>query len=289
MNPPGSRFGAKALPQRLRRGAYLLPSLFTIGNILLGFYAVIVGLRSVGLAPWPGDTEPTPRFAFAAMLVVAASFLDSLDGRLARMTGTESEFGKQYDSLADVLTFGVTPALLTYLWGVRDLATQAWLVPLFYLVCVATRLARFNVQSRVIDSRFFVGLPAPAAAAAVCSLLFFAPNTVPRFLEGTEHAAPWRTVMLWLVVAALLVIGTLMVSTFRYHSFKKIDLRKRWSYRAFIVLAAIVLVVIYLPEAVFPVIAIVYAASGPVAYLWSKLRSRRPHPEEPPIPESPLP
>jgi CDP-diacylglycerol--serine O-phosphatidyltransferase len=235
---------------RLRRGAYLLPSLFTIGNILLGFYAIVCGLHD--------------QFAKAALLVFVAGIIDALDGRLARLTGTESEFGKQFDSLADVITFGVSPALLTYLWGVRELFADAWVLPLFYLVCMATRLARFNVRSRVIDSRFFVGLPAPAAAGAICSLLFFAPDYPPE----------WRTALLGIVSAMLVIIGLLMVSTFRYHSFKKIDLRKRWSYRLAILLAAIVFVVYNLPRATFLLISLLFALSGPAAAIGGRLRPR---------------
>jgi CDP-diacylglycerol--serine O-phosphatidyltransferase len=238
-----------AARRRLRRGAYLLPSLFTIGNILLGFLAIVRGL----------DNE----FKTAALLVFFAGILDSLDGRIARMTGTESEFGKEFDSLADVITFGFAPGLLVYLWGVRDLARDAWLVPLFYIVCTATRLARFNVQVKAVDSRYFVGLPAPAAAGAVCSLLFFVPE------------AAWREWLEILVAGSLLLLGLLMISTFRYHSFKHLDLHRRWSYRVAVPLAAIILVVVYIPRAIFLVVAVTYALSGPIAYPLNRRRSRR--------------
>jgi CDP-diacylglycerol--serine O-phosphatidyltransferase len=240
-----------ALKRRLRRGAYLLPSLFTIGNVLLGFYAVICGLQ--------GD------FQRAALVVFVAAITDSLDGRIARMTGTETEFGKEFDSLADVITFGVAPALLAYMWGVKDLAPRAWLVPLFYVVTTASRLARFNVQQlKAADSRFFVGLPAPAAAGAICSLLFFAPDPA------------WRDWVLRLMAVCLLLIGALMVSTFRYYSFKKLDLRRRWSYRVALPLVAIVGVVVYMPQATFLAIALVYTLSGPSSYVWNRLLRRRP-------------
>ena len=249
-----------ALSRRLRRGAYLLPSLFTIGNVLLGFYAMISGLK--------GD------FQLAALLVFVAAVTDSLDGRIARMTGTETEFGKEFDSLADVITFGVAPALLAYQWGVKDLAPRAWLLPLFYVVTTASRLARFNVQQLKGDSRFFVGLPAPAAAVAICSLLFFAPDPA------------WRDWILGAMVVSLLVIGALMVSTFRYYSFKKLDLRRRWSYRVALPLALVVGLVVYaltssqlLPQAAFMLLALVYTLSGPVSYLWNRLlrlRHRKP-------------
>ena len=245
-----------ALSRRFRRGAYLLPSLFTILNVLLGFYAVICGLK--------GDFER------AAILVFVAAITDSLDGRIARMTGTETEFGKEFDSLADVITFGVAPALLTFLWGVKDLAPGAWLVPLFYVVTTASRLARFNVQQPKADSRFFVGLPAPAAAVAISSLLFFAPDPA------------WRDWIMAAMVISLMLIGALMVSTFRYYSFKKLDLRRRWSYRVALPLAAIVGAVVYaltssqLPTQVaVMLLALVYTLSGPATYLWNRVFRRR--------------
>ncbi|HYG62680.1 MAG TPA: CDP-diacylglycerol--serine O-phosphatidyltransferase [Thermoanaerobaculia bacterium] len=244
----------------VRRGAYMLPSLFTIGNILLGFYAVVLGLRATGAVP--GALLPHDVFGTAALLVFGAAILDSLDGRIARMTGTESDFGKEYDSLADVFTFGAVPALLTYLWGLSELGRAGWLVPFFFLVCTATRLARFNVQTKVVDARYFVGLPTPAAAGTVCSILFFAPY------------AEWRSWMLVFTLIAMALIGALMVSTIRYHSFKKLDLRKRWSYRVFVIIAAVILVIVFEPRATFLAIAVTYTLSGPAGYLWGRLRRR---------------
>jgi CDP-diacylglycerol--serine O-phosphatidyltransferase len=262
--------------RQLRRGVYVLPSLFTIGNILLGFYAIVLGLRAGGILPKaPHPTEVHFGFELAAGLVFAAAILDAMDGRIARLTGTESEFGREYDSLADVFTFGVVPALLTYLWGLYEWGRIGWLVPFFYLVCTATRLARFNVQTKVVDSRFFVGLPAPAAAGSICSILFFAPDSA------------WREWMQLLMLVALLVIGSLMVSTFRYTSFKKFDLRKRWSFRALVPVAAIILVIVFEPRATFLAIAILFALSGPATYLTSRLRPRRRGDDPPPGPPAP--
>ena len=159
--------------RRLRRGAYLLPSLFTIGNMLLGFYAVVMAFRGSRVVV----TEAADAyFVRAALAVFIAGILDTLDGRIARMTGTDSEFGREYDSLADLFTFGAAPALMTHVWGLDSFGRIGWLVPLYYMVCTATRLARFNVQTKVLDSRYFVGLPSPAAAGSVCSLLFFVPG-----------------------------------------------------------------------------------------------------------------
>ncbi len=257
---PVSRRGAQ-----LRRGAYLLPSLFTIGNIVMGFYAVISGLRF--------------EFGKAAALVFIAGVLDAFDGRIARAFGTESDFGKEYDSLADVLTFGAAPALLTYLWAWGIEATSprdAWLLPMFYLVCTATRLARFNVQHKIVDVRYFVGLPAPAAAGAICSILFFVPVN-PDFQRPLQ----------WIAAAALVVIGFLMVSTFRYRSFKAVGKGKRWSYRAFVPIAAIGLTIFYQPRAVFLAIAILYVSSGPLAWLAGRLSPKRDTPPEEPAPPPP--
>jgi CDP-diacylglycerol---serine O-phosphatidyltransferase len=240
--------------RRLRRGAYLLPSAFTIGNILLGFYAVVRGYH--------GD------FQKAALLVLAAGVLDSIDGKVARMTGTESDFGREYDSLADVFTFGAVPALLAFLWGLKDLGDAGWLVALFFLVCTATRLARFNVQTRIVDSRFFVGLPSPAAAGGVISILYFAPDP------------DWRPWVVAFLMGALLILGSLMVSTFRYRSIKKLDLRQRRSYRALLMIAAVLIVVAYHPPAFFLAASSAYALSGPLGWLLSRI-SRR---SEPPTP-----
>lgn len=231
---------------RLRRGIYLLPSLFTIGNVLLGFVAVVQGLE--------GD------FADAALAIFAAAFLDALDGRIARMTGTESAFGAEFDSLADGMTFGFVPALLAYLWGLAEFERLGWIVPIFYTVCALTRLARFNIQTTRSESRDFVGLPTPAAAAAVASALFFAPD------------AEWRTWIAACVLVAMACLAGLMVSTFRYAGIQRIDLRSRRSYRFALPLAAIVLLVVLNPPAVLVSLAIVYTLSGPTMWLWSRVR-----------------
>ena len=250
------RHGDEARAERRRaRRAYLLPSAFTIGNILLGFYAIVRGYR--------GD------FQAASLLIFTAAVLDALDGRIARMTGTDSDFGREYDSLADVLTFGAAPALLAYLWGLEDYGRIGWLIPLYYLVCTATRLARFNVQTRVVDSRYFVGLPSPAAAGGLASILFFAPDVT------------WKAWSASLLLLALVCLGTLEVSTFRYRSPKQLDLRRPLSYRVVLPIAAVLLVVAYHPPAVFLAMAVIYSLSGPVAWLIGRLRSR----PAPPPPE----
>ena len=254
---------------RLRRGIYVLPSLFTMGNIFLGFLAVVSGLHG--------------RFERAALLVFAAGIVDALDGRLARLTNSESDFGREFDSLADVLTFCMVPALLAYLWGLRHLGRIGWLVPLFYVICGATRLARFNIQTKVVDSRYFAGLPTPAAAGTVVAILLFDPY------------AEWRT---WVDVGLLVTVfgvGALMISTFRYRSLKKVNLRRRRSYRLTVPLAAVLILVAYKPQPVLVTLAIVYTLSGPFLWVWGRLRRSRGDGEEPaetePIPpqEAPSP
>jgi CDP-diacylglycerol--serine O-phosphatidyltransferase len=240
---------ARRRRERARRRAYLLPSIFTVANMLLGFYAIVLGLRD--------------RFAAAALLIFAAAILDSLDGRIARMTNTESDFGREYDSLADLVTFGMAPALLSYLWGLQDLGRAGWLAPLFFLVCAATRLARFNVQTRKVDKRYFVGLPSPAAAGALASILFVVPDL---------DWKPWFNLLL---MGILLTLATLMVSTFRYPSFKQIDLRKGWSYRVVLPIAAVVLLAAYHERAFLVSASALYAASGP--WLWLRGKLRRSH------------
>ena len=243
--------------RRLRRGAYLLPSLFTTGSIILGFAAVVRGLS--------GD------FHTAAALVIIAGFLDGLDGRLARLIQTESDFGKELDSLADCLTFGSAPALLMYLWGFNDLGRIGWLVPLFFLLCATVRLARFNVQTTIVDPRAFVGLPAPAAAGMIVALLLLISEELagappPRWLEVT-------------MLVAMATVGGLMVSTFRYPSWKKIDLRQRVSYRFALVLAVALLVLVWRPAVFFVTAGLIYVTSGPLTWLVGRLRRRPVEPE----------
>jgi CDP-diacylglycerol--serine O-phosphatidyltransferase len=244
--------------RRLRRGIYLLPSLFTIGNIVLGFYAIVLGLR--------GEYRP------AVLCVFGAAFLDSLDGRLARVTQTASEFGREYDSLADVITFGVAPAFLVYSWGLYELDRLGWILPLFYLVSTATRLARFNVQTKVLDKRFFVGLPAPAAAGALGSILYFA--------DGRPFGDSDTTAQIVLLGASV-ALGLLMVSTFRYYSFKELDPRRRWSFRVALPVTAVLLLILLNPAWFFLTVTVAYAVSGPVLWLRGLVRRRVDPPESP--------
>ena len=180
------------------------------------------------------------------------------DGKIARMTGTESEFGREFDSLADVLTMGMAPALAAWAWGLSELGRVGWLVPLFYVVCTATRLARFNVQTTRTDPRWFVGLPSPAAAGTIASFLLVRP----------DHT--WRSWLIGAMAGGLVAIGALMVSTFRYSSLKSLDFRQRRSYRVALPIAGVVVLLAFWPELFFPGFAVAYALSGPLLWLFGR-------------------
>jgi CDP-diacylglycerol--serine O-phosphatidyltransferase len=233
---------------RFRRGAAILPSLFTTGNLFLGFWSVVKTLDG--------------RFAEAAPLIGGAVILDMLDGRIARLTNTQSEFGAQYDSLADAVSFGVAPALLAYCWALQTVPRAGWPAAFLFLACGVLRLARFNVQRHVTDGRYFVGLPIPAGAAQVAAIVFVFPEPA---------SSRWHSVgMLALVVA----LAFLMVSTFRYRSFKGVDLRRRRSYISVLGLILLFLLVATQPEASLLAVTSLYTASGPAAWAVSTLRRR---------------
>lgn len=250
----------------LKRGAAILPSLFTIGNLFLGFSAMIAALRL--------------DFETAAQLIVIAVIFDMLDGRIARLTGTTSEFGAQLDSLSDIVSFGVAPAVIAYQWGLATLH-RSFLAAFFFVMCAAIRLARFNVQRKVVDSRYFVGLPSPAAAGFIISIVNFRPEPL-----GDRIGAGFTM--------TILVIGAfLMVSTLRYWSFKTIDLKSRRSYFSMVGLAAILALVATEPAWALLLWSCGYTASGPVAYVIGLLRRKGdsggpalPAPEAGPAPQS---
>ena len=248
--------------RHFRRGASILPSLFTTGNLFLGFLAIVRTLDG--------------RFAEAAPLIGAAVVLDMLDGRIARLTHTQSEFGAQYDSLADAVSFGVAPALLAHAWALTLLPRAGSSAAFLFLACGVLRLARFNVQRHVVDSRFFVGLPIPAAAAQVAAVVFVLPE--PR-VERWQGLA---------VLALVVVVAFLMVSTFRYRSFKGVDLRRRRSYISVLGIAILFLIVASEPEASLLAATGLYTLSGPLAWAYQALR-RRPDPRPPLAVDQPQP
>jgi CDP-diacylglycerol--serine O-phosphatidyltransferase len=235
----------------IRRGVSLLPSLFTLANVFCGWSAIVYAMH--------GELERAAPFIGVAMV------LDILDGRIARMTGTTSEFGVQLDSLADVVSFGMAPAVLSYAWGLAPLGRVGWAVGFLFVTAAALRLARFNIQHGHTDKRYFVGLASPAAAAVPAATVFF----YPAGLQAKPEA--------WLAVAMVIVPALLMVSTIRFRSFKTFDLRARRRYTVLAALAAWAALVVAYPQEVLLMMAYTYLLSGPVALAFNKLRERRHH------------
>jgi len=226
----------------------VLPALFTAGNILCGYLSLEASGRGA--------------YEYAAILIFVAAFLDGVDGRVARMTGTTSAFGEQLDSLADVVSFGVAPAFLVYHWGLSGFGRAGLLVSFLFVVCGASRLARFNVQIHVVDKRWFVGLPIPSAAGALCGLIWAVPST--------ELTDTLRGVFLGVTA----VLAFLMVSTFRYRSFKDLDMKSRRGRLFFLLFAAILALIWWLRQYALAGLLVTYAASAPLVRLAGLFRRR---------------
>lgn len=230
-----------------RKGIFLLPNLFTTSALFAGFFAVVAGIN--------GD------FTAAAVAIFIAMLLDGLDGRVARMTNTQSAFGAEYDSLADMISFGMAPALVAFTWILQDIGKTGWVVAFLYVACGALRLARFNVQIGSVDKKWFIGLPSPSAAALVAACVW-------TFHSFDADAFAFKLLMLFIVGAA----GILMVSNIRYYSFKDLDLKGPVP---FVVLLAIVLgfVVISIePSVMLLLLFSIYVISGPVLALMRKAK-----------------
>ena len=257
MRPRRPRRPRRGARERFRRGIYLLPSLFTVGNMLCGFAAVLHSLHE--------------RLVLAAWLILLAGFLDGLDGRIARLTRSTSEFGKEYDSLADVVSFGVAPAVLVYQWALRGMGRWGWAVAFLFLVAGSVRLARFNVQAHEGDRRFFTGLPIPAGAGALTLLVLVAPE------PPTDRAL---TLAVW---AFVFLVSVLMVSTVPYRSYKDLNLRQRWPATAFFLFALIVAVIAVSPLPAMAFMAAAYLLSGPIELGLGALR-HKPAPATNPAP-----
>jgi len=267
----------------LRRGIYILPSLFTVGTLVCGYFAILSTLKgSQMLAAGIGAGLSLVAFDNAAKAIGCGILFDGFDGLIARLTNSTSDFGREFDSLADVITFGVAPAFLAYAWGIRgieevygsQLVQHLWqvgrIVTFAYVICGAARLARFNIDSVKPsgDRRYFVGLPIPAAAGVVAALVHWAKYPVNDWVFGA----------VWLGIVGLL--APLMVSRVRYYSFKAVDLRRRRPYVVIIVLGLIVWAIWRFSEPVLLAMALSYALSGPIARLTSRFRPHPPAPEE---------
>ena len=236
---------AERPPRRSRRGVYLLPSILTLANMFCGYACIIYSLR--------GELEK------AAPLIGLAIVVDMLDGRVARMTGTTSAFGVEFDSLADVISFGVAPAILAFQWGLHPLGRLGWAAGFVFVAGAAIRLARFNIQAGTVDKRYFVGLPSPAAAGVPAATIFFHP---------TGFESPSAAL---LVLAMMIAPGLLMVSTIRFYSFKSIDLQSRRGYQV-LALLALGFALMTAHEVMLLAMAYAYLASGVLMWAWSRLR-----------------
>lgn len=247
----------KPIPENYRKGIFLLPNLFTTGALFAGFYAIIAAIKG--------------QFEIAAIAVFLAMILDGLDGRVARMTNTQSAFGAEYDSLSDMVSFGLAPALVVYLWSLIHLVSLGtfwgklgWLAAFIYTASGALRLARFNTQIGIADKRYFQGLPSPAAAAVVIGAVWFCEFYG---ISGLDVMFP--------AMILTLAAGLLMVSRFSYYSFKDVDLKKRVPFiSVLIILLIFVLLSIETPTALF-IVFFLYMISGPVIGLFRGIRKRR--------------
>ena len=234
--------------RRFRRGVYLLPSMFTIGNMFCGYACIVHAMRG--------------EFHIAAPFIGFAMVLDMLDGRIARMTGTSSDFGIELDSLADVIAFGMAPAILWFAWGLQPLGRLGWAVGFLFVAAAALRLARFNIQAGSQDKRYFVGMPSPAAAAVPAATVFAYPYGFTTYAEAVP------------IIAMVLVPALLMVTTIRFRSFKAFDLQTRRSYTVLLLVAVVLALIAAKPDYLFVVLAYGYLVSAFVEMAWSRLRRR---------------
>jgi CDP-diacylglycerol--serine O-phosphatidyltransferase len=236
--------------RKRRKGIYILPNLFTLAALFGGFFAVVMAMNQ--------------RFDMAAVGVFVAMVLDSLDGRVARMTNTQSAFGEQMDSLSDMVSFGAAPALIVYEWALKGLGRWGWIAAFVYCACAALRLARFNVNTAVVDKRFFQGLPSPAAAALVIGFIWLMTD---QGIKGYEVA--------WFAFGFALFAGLTMVTNVPFYSFKVVSMKRSVPF-AVIVLIALGIAVIGLdPPTVLFALFCVYGLSGYALYGWRKAKGQQ--------------
>jgi len=225
--------------KKAKRGVYLLPNVLTTFGLFAGFFAIILATKG--------------HYADAAIAIFIAMLFDGLDGRVARLTNTQSSFGEQYDSMADMLSFCVAPALLVYFWQFSDLGKIGWLGAFVYTAAGALRLARFNTQIGVDDKRYFQGLPSPAAAALVAGMVWTKQSI------GVTDYDQYLTLVSWFILVGA---GVLMVSNVRYYSFKDINLKGRSSFKLLLISTLIIIVITLWPSAILFIFFLAYALSG---------------------------
>ncbi|MEP6998538.1 MAG: CDP-diacylglycerol--serine O-phosphatidyltransferase [Betaproteobacteria bacterium] len=233
-----------------RRGIYLLPNLFTTAALFAGFYAIVQAMNG--------------RFDQSAIAIFVAMVLDSLDGRVARLTKTQSAFGAEYDSLSDMVSFGAAPALIVYEWALRGMGKLGWIAAFVYVAGAALRLARFNTMLEVADKRYFQGLPSPAAAALVAGFVWIA----------DDNAIDPESIR-WIAWAVTVFAGLTMVTNLKYYSFKTINLRRSVPFLAVFLIVLFFVLVSYQPPIVLFACFVIYALAGYVWSAWLALRRRR--------------
>jgi len=230
-----------------RRGVYLLPNLVTTGALFGGFFAIVSAMND--------------NFANAAMAIFAAQILDGFDGRVARMTNTTSAFGTEYDSLSDMVSFGLAPAIVLFSWALEPLGKFGWAAAFVFVTCAALRLARFNTQAGDSDKRYFTGLASPPAATLLASGVWL----------GSEYELSVEISILAALITAF--VGLMMVSNLRYQSFKGLDAERRVPFVAMLITLMVFIVITIDPPMVLFILAFTYAISGPIAWLWGRVRA----------------
>jgi CDP-diacylglycerol--serine O-phosphatidyltransferase len=233
--------------RKRRKGIYILPNLFTLAALFGGFYAIVMAMNG--------------RFDQAAIGVFCAMILDSLDGRVARMTNTQSAFGEQMDSLSDMVSFGAAPALIAYVWALTSLGRWGWIGAFVYCACAALRLARFNVNTGVVDKRFFQGLPSPAAAALVAGFIWLMTDAG---ISGME--------VRWVTFALTLYAGLTMVTNVPFYSFKDVQMKRSVPFAVIVLIALGIAVINIHPPTVMFGLFVLYGLSGYVLYGWRKAK-----------------
>lgn len=236
-------------PPRRPKGIYVLPNLVTLAALFGGFYAIVMAMNG--------------RYDLATTGIFVAMVLDSLDGRIARLTHTQSAFGEQMDSLSDMVSFGAAPALVAYEWALRDLGRWGWIAAFVYCACAALRLARFNVNTHVVDKRYFQGLPSPAAAALVAGFIWLATDAG---LDGDG--------LQWVLFVLTLYAGLTMVTNVPFYSFKDLSLKKSVPFATLVLIALGIAVINIHPPVVLFLLFVFYGVSGYVVYAVRKAKGR---------------
>ena len=245
--------GSRAVVPPRRRGIYVLPNAITLAALFSGFYGIVMAMNG--------------RFEAACIAILIAAVLDSLDGRVARMTNSQSAFGEQMDSLCDMVSFGAAPALIVYIWALKDLGKAGWIPAFVYIAGAALRLARFNVNIGVVDKRFFQGLPSPAAAAIVMSLIWVMDDAGIREASKIDWLA-------WSAFAVTLFAGLSMVTNAPFYSFKVVGGRSTVPFIVLVAIAVGIALVALDPPRVLFGIFFVYGLSGYAVYAWRKFKGK---------------